>query len=374
MTKHSGVLAKIRSSVSFWDESGVDSFVILYEERVVYDAKFNVIYSEVGSSNSWFDRLAQESRLFKLASFWCQYSFLKRALNKVKPDVTYCRYIFPMLGLRRSLRSAGRLVLEVNSDDECEYYIKRKITGIYNSLFRKYFLSRVDCLVFVTEELVFAKSFLSERNKPKVVIGNSVDVGSYTFVEKTGNDVANIVFIGSPHQAWHGLDKISALATLLPDNNFHVIGPSKEEYLASGGEEVGNIIFHGYLEQDKANILVSTMDVGLSTLSLYVKNMFEACPLKSRQYLSQGVPMIMGYKDPDMIGELEFVLSLPCNETNVVDHLKEICSFIKRCHGNKELRFKSRSFASEKLDISIKENERLIFLKSILTDRVSGGQ
>ena len=70
---------------------------------------------------------------------------------------------------------------------------------------------------------------------------------------------------------------------------------------------------------------MSAADVAIGTLSLHTKQMEEACPLKVREYLAWGLPVIIGYKDTEFPApDTAFLLQLPNNPTNVHDHLDQI--------------------------------------------------
>ena len=112
--------------------------------------------------------------------------------------------------------------------------------------------------------------------------------------------------------------------------------------------------------------IVSKCDIGICSLSLHFNKMNEASPLKSRQYLAQGLPIIYAYNDTDFSGDEEFTLQIPNTLSNIEDKIDEIKKFIVKCHGNSELRLKAREFALNHLDVSIKEKKRIEFFKKVL--------
>jgi hypothetical protein len=89
--------------------------------------------------------------------------------------------------------------------------------------------------------------------------------------------------------------------------------------------------------------------------------MEEACPLKTREYLSYGLPCIIGYKDADFPDGAPFILQLPNTPDNVQNYLSEIENFAKS--------WKGRHVSREKilhLDYKYKENQRINFFRQVL--------
>ena len=107
------------------------------------------------------------------------------------------------------------------------------------------------------------------------------------------------------------------------------------------------------------------MDVGISTLSLYLNNMQEASPLKSRQYLAHGLPIIYAYDDTDITQKYEFCLKLPNTPNNIASNIDKLKAFVYKVFQNKIYRSEARRFAKTHLDTSIKEQKRLEFFRKI---------
>ena len=57
------------------------------------------------------------------------------------------------------------------------------------------------------------------------------------------------------------------------------------------------IVLHGHLSHNEMQELMSKMWLGLSSFALFRQNMKEACTLKVREYLKNGLPVYSGYKD-----------------------------------------------------------------------------
>lgn len=361
LAKHPGLKHKIDSQIHHWQAAGHDVYRIYhFNGTIIYPDDAEATLPDkfiIGSTATKWQRLRRLST---------QYEFAIRALNEVQPDLTYTRYLFPTKNVAQIGDYAGSLVIEINSDDLAEYLQKRWLTGIFNSLLRSQLLNKADGLVFVTNELAHKSSF-SSFSANCCVIGNGIEVDSFQFSEKTGNSRPQLVFIGSPGQSWHGLDKIGVLAEQLPEFNFHIIGPDRPECSKLWGQVPPNVVFHGYLANDEAQRVVEKMDVGISTLSLHRNDMQEACPLKVRQYLAQGLPIIAASADPDIQTQQDFYLQLPNNEQNISSNLNEIRAYVCHVAGDSNIRRAARRYAEEYLSASKKEAERLKFFEKVLS-------
>jgi glycosyltransferase involved in cell wall biosynthesis len=357
---HPGLRNKVLGQTKEWSTHGHEVIIISPLKQTLWRREH---FKDIIGDNSQTFHIKKISKFNRIKKIQKSYTYLRNVLKKVNPDLIYTRRSFPILGLKSAYRHACPYVIEINSDDVHEYYLKYKSTGIYNQLFRNPFLKNSAGFVFVTNELSNSNNF-SKFQKKYIVIPNGIDCSQFPFQKNTGNKIPNICFIGSPNQKWHGIGKLGILAQAIPDTVIHVIGPTKDEYLSSNSRAYSNMVFHGYLPDIQAKMIVSKMDIGISTLSLFEKNINEACPLKTRQYIAQGVPTIGGYIDPD-IPDQPFFLQIPNTQNNVESYLTNIKTFIKKNFRNNDNRISARNFAKKKLDVSIKEKERLSFFETV---------
>jgi hypothetical protein len=361
---HPGLKNKILGQVRIWVQKGHHVNLVSHRNGMVLDAKGCILFSDRGLAKRDDRVLNRENTLFRLTLFKEQYRFLYKAIDRLSPDLTYTRYAFPFIGLKKAFNRGKPYVVEINSDDRIEYYLKHRTTGIYNHLFRRAFYGNSSGFVFVTHDLSRAPSF--RRFKAQhCVIANGIDTQRFPFVAHVDNSRPQLCFVGSPDQRWHGLQQVGQIARALPHATVHVIGPSRQEYENADDRVPDNMVFHGYLQDAQVKTIVSAMDVGISTLALYEKRMNEACPLKARQYFAQGIPAIGCYQDTDIEQE-SFYLQLPNARDNVAGAIEKIRSFVSRVHGDLDLRKTVRSFAEQTLDTRIKENNRLQFFEKVL--------
>jgi len=359
MEAHPGLKYKVERQASCWKKSGHDVYLVYLAQGYAEVFEGDVFRKEIIPNYGQFGMAS------KFAYISWSYGFARRVLLDIKPDVAYTRYLFPAINISQMLEVSGSVICEINSDDRAEFKSNSFLSGCFNSLFRKIFLRKVDGFVFMTDELRGSESF-SGYHGFSCTIPNGANVDDFPFLEGASNNQPNLVFIGSPGQSWHGLDKIYWLSKQLSFCKFHIAGPSREECEAVWLDLPENVVFHGYLSAEKASELVARADIGIGTLALHRKGMSEACPLKVRQYLAQGVPVIAGYKDPDINRGYSFYLEIPNSESNVRDSIDDISSFIYSVRNDKSVRLEARGFAKEYLSFSTKEKARLSFFDKVV--------
>lgn len=337
---HTGVYQKILRQKNLWEKQGTDVKL------------FNLDMSPKQKNSAIAKYSFYEKKLREIIS----------DIDKFQPTVVYARYLRYTPALNKLLRKYP-VVFEINSDDVKESWLAGRSKGLFNVMTRHKTLGNASGLVFVTNELQKNKRF-SKFNKESIVVSNGIEKlkkpkhpGKY----KT----PTCVFIGSPQQPWHGVEKILYLAQKLPKTHFRFIGFTKEKIPNNFRKfNNNNIFFHGYLDQRESNKIISKAHVGIGTLSLHVKEMEEACSLKVRQYVANGLPTILGYKDTDLSNtNSPYILQLDNTPDNVKKGLEKIKKFIA-----KSVRYKPEDVKKElfpKVAAEKKEAERLEFFKKV---------
>ncbi len=346
-----GVVNKIISKISYWQQMG--HTVKVFSLRST--GNISCIDNAIIISNLEVNK----GLVYKFFKQFQNIKTLNRYLKEFNPDITYLRHMKYYLGIVSVLKYCSNYIVELNSNDLEESKKNSKLVYIYNKLTRGFLLKNSVAFISVSKELVNDKIF-AKYSKPFTVIGNGYTFNNVFKTKDFLNDTVKFVFIGTPNQNWHGLDKVLDLVKILIDFEFHIIGTTMEELKLISNNIPSNITVYGYLEQDKAEKIVLNCDIGISTLALHRNNMNEASPLKSRQYLALGLPIIVGYKDTDLSADTEFMLNIGNYESNVVDSIDEIKDFVNKASffKPKEIRMKSKKF----LDYNEKEKQRIAFL------------
>jgi glycosyltransferase involved in cell wall biosynthesis len=209
--------------------------------------------------------------------------------------------------------------------------------------------------------LAESSAFTTYR-KPTSVIANGIDLENFEPLPAPANSTPRLAFIGNPGYPWHGVDKLVELAGLLPDVQLDVIG---YEELPGFDELPENLKLHGYLPEAEYKRILAGADAAISSLGLHRIGLEEASPLKSRECLAFGLPLILAYVDTNLHNlETDFLLRIPNKEDNIQSHGQAIRDFAYRMRGRRV----DRSLITS-IDQVAKEKERIRFFEEILSSR-----
>jgi hypothetical protein len=137
-------------------------------------------------------------------------------------------------------------------------------------------------------------------NKPSIVCPNPVifDRGEKILDPLPKKNNFNVIFLCSSNYPWSGVDRIERIAQFTSQITYHIVGINK----SIKASNYGNIIYHGRQDYKDYIKLCRKCDAGIGTMALYRKKMNEACPLKTREYISMGLPVIIAYNDTMFLG------------------------------------------------------------------------
>lgn len=337
----SGVSHKIGAQVEHWRLRGNEARVFL---------------ATGADAQVWRDRLGDSlvlqydgpvSRQLVMAR-------LVREVRRYAPDLLYWRFstIHPAMV---ALPKGARTVIEVNTDDTHEYASRGPLRATYNLRTRHFAFRRADAMVFVASELSLRPAFTTFSQR-RVVITNGIKLGDYPELPLPAGSAPRLVFVGSPGQSWHGVDKLLYLAARRPDWRFDIVG-----WYDTSGRTPENVTWHGQLDRDGVLDVLRQGHIGIGTLALHRKSLSEASALKVREYLAVGMPVVYACRDLDADGLGAYVLRLPNSETNVSDNLQAIDDF---AHSAMSMRVPREKVAH--IDVGAKEEERLELFKSLM--------
>ena len=345
----SGVCKKIIGQVTAWLNAGVEAKIFAYSTSTRVWSGFPAQLIEVVDRGGAAVRLQRVNQLVQTILNW-------------KPDIVYMRlgfYYPPLEYLMRLIPT----ILEINTNDvaEARLYLN-PVKYLYYIATRKRLFNNAVGLVCVTEEL--ARLF-APLGLPTAVVPNGIRLEDYPQLLPPRNSSPTLLFIGhawerikSPLKGasfkYFGIEKILKIAENFPEWSFNIVGFNIKSPLP-------NVHFYGHLGRSDYETLVRSTDVAIGPLGLYAKFMEEACPLKVREYLAYGLPVIIGYQDTDFPGGAPFLLQLPNTPDNVENSLDLIKRFVYEWKGRRV----PRSEVAH-LDLVYKETKRLEFMRSLL--------
>jgi len=323
----------------------------------------SVRYFALASTANVWDGLSHTEPLILLKRGpwqWASHSLqLCNHIRQWHPDIIYLRYANHAPGLKSLFKSIPT-VAEINSDDTTEYALTLSpCKNLYHRFTRNRAFSSISALLPVTNEL---SARLECFHKPTLTIGNSINLSDFPHQTNTPTKNISLVFIGSHGAPWHGLDRMAELLNLFPSITIDLIGYTSEEWTREKLPPSGNRLrLHGSLTRSNYELLLAHATAAIGTLGLFRKQMDEACPLKVREYLALGLPVIGAYIDTDIPSDADYFLRLPNNSEPLAPWRDRIAAFIEHWRTRRVPRT-----AIAHLDVSVKEAQRLAFMEKIL--------
>lgn len=352
--RESGVFKKVVGQIAEWNKSGHEIALFLFTNKPLEHEWKSAIASDI---ELFIQSYEGNARRFK--AFRC----LTEQVEQWKPDVLYHRFDLYYYSLPKLLKKFPS-VIEINTNDLQEMGMNKNIRYYFHKFTRAKILKAVGGLIYVSKELSNEIQY-SRYGKDWIVIGNGIHLDEFNSSPPSSTDqsVVRFIFIGSAGQSWQGVDAIIALANKEPNWHYDVVGIERDEI---GPSVPDNVHFHGKLPQDKYQQLMDRADVAIGTIALYRKKMEEASPLKVREYLANGLPVVIAYEDTDFPIAPPFILRLPNEPNSLIDHLDQIQAFVTAWVGKRVERE-----AIHHLDTSVKEAVRLQYMQRIRVQRWS---
>ena len=193
-----------------------------------------------------------------------------------------------------------------------EIKLKRGTSGIISlyveMLLSKLTLSFASGIIAVTDEILKYQQKKIKKQTKKIdffVYPNGILMDfeilksfvKHEYINENINENINILFVASHFSIWHGLELlINNVSKSKLKFNLHIIG-DVDKYLLEKIPEDKRIILHGKLNFSEYLSIACNCHVGLSSFLLEKKNMLFACTLKTREYLSLGIPVFSGHYD-----------------------------------------------------------------------------
>jgi glycosyltransferase involved in cell wall biosynthesis len=333
--QHSGVYKKIMDQVEFWKSSGyvVSLFVVTDSSSASFWKKIDE-NALILFDTHFFTKVRNRLKIIKLAL-------------ESKPSLIYLRDNFPI----RIPKSDIPVVIEIQSLVGQELRQRSLVKFYLFRFLKKFMYSKVAGAVYVTRELMEVNELCLNSNIPKISIGNSINLERIDPLGHRDGNSRGLFFVGSPSQPWHGVSELIDFAKDYPEIEVHIVGESQAEMPE-------NVFFYGKLTQSEYRDIAKKCIAGVGSLNLSVNRMIEASPLKVREYLALGLPVILKYRDPDFDSKSTFVLQLPADGRPLKDFGKEINAFLVKWES---LRVPRGEISN--LDVANKEKIRLEFLE-----------
>lgn len=359
-TKNHGVGKKIAQQVNAWRSHGHDVrfFMHMHEtgEDELIPGEAYVYPLKPGAAGLLQRELGRSGAARRMAA----------GIAAFRPDLIYLRsgmYVYPL----HRIFDLAPVVMEINTNDLQEHARLGWPLALYNRLTRAICLRRAAGFVTVSEELARTPEF-ARFGKLSKVIPNGYDLTGIVPLPAPANRTPRLVFVGTPNYPWHGVDKLVQFARSYPGLQVDIIGYSD---LPGGGEPPPNLRLHGYLKSSAYLGVLAQADVAIGSLALHRNQLEEASPLKTREYLAYGLPLVLPYRDVDLYDlECDFLLTIPNREDNLQTHGDVVRQFAYDMRGRRA----DAAIVVPRIDGTHKEGERVAFFEEVLARLAKDGQ
>jgi len=158
-------------------------------------------------------------------------------------------------------------------------------------------LKQADFLVGVTPEILDYELNRSQKDGQFGFLYPNGGMTSPNSQKDLRGESPEFMFVAGYFSNWHGLDKL--LKCMQRDSTpftLHLIGSVSDADRKVALED-DRVILHGSLSADEIEAIGTRAWLSFASLALERNGMLQACPLKTRTSLSQGIPVYGGHAD-----------------------------------------------------------------------------
>ena len=235
--------------------------------------------------------------------------------------------------------------------------LKQKVILFVDKIYRKKLHNYVDLMTtYSYDKEIFGVKALT--------IKNGINVSKIPVVENNNFNSKEITLIAVAQFAlWHGFDRlIEGLKNYYSNNhetkvNILFVGNGKclEEYkvLVSNYKLDNYVFFLGMLNGQKLTDAFNNADIGICSLGCHRMNIFLSSVLKSREYLSRGLPIVTSTKIDIVPEDFKYCLSFPEDESPI--DIEKIVDFYLELVKNEsvsDIHKNIRQFAEQTCDMT----------------------
>lgn len=301
-----------------------------------------------------------------------------KSLKSIKLDynfayLRYCRGNYNFYRIIKLLHKNNiKIVVEIPTYPYRSEINKRSITGVIDLMLDKLiapFLHKYVFRISVTSDDDYIFSIKT------IKINNGIEIDRFKLVDCSDKDREKVNLVGIGNLAkWHGYDRVieglneyykTNINSYKKDVNFYIIGEGNEKnnlQELTESYDLGEYIhFLGAKNGDELDNIFNKMDVGVSSLALFRAGGGHD-PIKSKEFLARGIPVILGYKDRLINMNLPYVFKVDEDDTPLdIENLLQ--KYDKTAHVSTE---EIRRYAKENLTWEFQMKKVIIELKQLI--------
>lgn len=240
-----------------------------FKRLIIWLKQRSTVYREILNNSNQYDVL--------LLRYSVHDPFLiSMLLRKPKPIILVHHTIE-----RKELVLDGTILGKIRS------FAETMLGGIANKL--------ADGQLAVTKEILRSTSKNSRNSSFQGIYPNGIE--NVDLVDDARGEKPEFLFVASSFQPWHGLDKlIDAVTTSTADISIHIVGNLNNEQVLACNED-GRFILHGLKEPTEIREIAARCNLGISSLAMERAGLSQGSTLKTREYLSYGLPVVADHSD-----------------------------------------------------------------------------
>jgi glycosyltransferase involved in cell wall biosynthesis len=259
--------------------------------------------------NQWLLSLQNEFDIFVLR-YYVHDPFQLWFIFRSKKPVFFVHHTLeiPELAMPKTLASVFRSILE--------------------AFFGKLSLPFAKGIIGVTDEIVqYEIKRANLKNKPCYIYPNGIRYENINLVDQRDEYVPELLFVAN-FAPWHGLDLLFESIRRNAENfKLHIVGEIPKSLISIAHSDA-RIVLHGKLSHYQIIELSQCCWLGLSSFALWRNKMTQACPLKVREYLMNGLSVYGDYNDV-FPKEFLFYKKGPADIAFIIDYARKIRIFSK---------------------------------------------
>ncbi|MEQ8362610.1 MAG: hypothetical protein RH948_07035 [Cyclobacteriaceae bacterium] len=374
-----GVTKKLADKIKFIKAEGIDielactvsGPLVRKSDGYINIPVDNRISVFLGGKRIWW-------RLSVFVQQWEIYRAINRFLKKRKFEIILFRYpVADFFLWRLSITYRNKIVYEHNTI-EIEEIGLRKTDSLWFKYFyysEMWFGSSVrrlaKGLVGVTHEITRWQANKIKGTTRTVTISNGIDVNRLRVRANNPFDGSslNLLFLAGSESPWHGIDKlINSVNRYTGDCDVHCYVAGNID-TKSKSKIQANQRFTLLPNQEGKELddLFDKCHIGIGSLGM-ANFLKEACPLKTREYWSRGLPFVVGYLDVDLVGNDDmksFYLRLNIENDN---HFKieDVIVFANKIYGVTSFSVNMRNLAMKSIHYQVKAKKYASFFNSLM--------
>ena len=317
--------------------------------------------------------------------FFRRYRIIEKSVNLKRYDFIILRYPFgDPSGVKFTLKYNVITVHHSLEISRYKSYLKEKLSPLIRGLkiirlklevlFGPKILEHAKGIIGVTDEIRKAELSRINNDIPSAAISNGITVKniSHTGYKKFDGTNLDLVMIVGSINPWHGLDRMISALNRYKGNvrvKLHIVGNIDKVDLQHISSDFSRINFYGFKEGTELDEIMKNMNIAISTMSLFRKNLNEACSLKTREYTARGIPFVLAYQDTDLQHvdkKHRFYLPMANNDSMIeMDQIINFAKHMSTFSNGESISDYMRAYALRHMDWSAKVKQYIEFVEEL---------